>query len=54
MSWRVIVGTLSLVITMILLGYVAVTEQVVPEPGNENYRKAGNCRRPDGRERQFG
>src|SRR5690349_8090156 len=27
MSWRVIVGTLSLVITMILLGYVAVTEQ---------------------------
>lgn len=27
MTWRVIVGTLSLVITMILLGYVAVTEQ---------------------------
>jgi mono/diheme cytochrome c family protein len=27
MSWRVIVGTLSLVVTMILLGYVAVTEQ---------------------------
>jgi mono/diheme cytochrome c family protein len=27
MSWRVIVGSLSLVITMILLGYVAVTEQ---------------------------
>ena len=27
MSWRVIVGTLSLVITMVLLGYVAVTEQ---------------------------
>jgi mono/diheme cytochrome c family protein len=27
MSWRVIVGTLALVITMILLGYVAVTEQ---------------------------
>ncbi len=26
MTWRVIVGTLSLVITMILLGYVAVTE----------------------------
>lgn len=27
MTWRVIVGTLSFVITMILLGYVAVTEQ---------------------------
>jgi mono/diheme cytochrome c family protein len=27
MTWRVIVGTLSLVITMIVLGYVAVTEQ---------------------------
>lgn len=27
MTWRIIVGTLSLVITMILLGYVAVTEQ---------------------------
>lgn len=27
MTWRVIVGTLSMVITMILLGYVAVTEQ---------------------------
>jgi mono/diheme cytochrome c family protein len=27
MSWRVIVGSVSLVITMILLGYVAVTEQ---------------------------
>ncbi len=27
MTWRVIVGTLSLVLTMILLGYVAVTEQ---------------------------
>jgi cytochrome c2 len=27
MTWRVIVGTLSLIITMIVLGYVAVTEQ---------------------------
>lgn len=27
MTWRVIVGTLSLVITMIVVGYVAVTEQ---------------------------
>lgn len=27
MTWRVIVGTLSFVITMILFGYVAVTEQ---------------------------
>ena len=27
MTWRVIVGALSLVITMIVLGYVAVTEQ---------------------------
>ena len=27
MTWRVIVGTLSLVVTMVLLGYVAVTEQ---------------------------
>jgi mono/diheme cytochrome c family protein len=27
MTWRVIVGTLSLVITMVVLGYVAVTEQ---------------------------
>jgi mono/diheme cytochrome c family protein len=27
MTWRVIVGTLSLLITMIVLGYVAVTEQ---------------------------
>jgi mono/diheme cytochrome c family protein len=27
MTWRVIVGTLSFVVTMILIGYVAVTEQ---------------------------
>ena len=27
MTWRVIVGTLALIITMIVLGYVAVTEQ---------------------------
>lgn len=27
MTWRVIVGTLSLVVTMIVLGFVAVTEQ---------------------------
>ncbi len=27
MTWRIIVGTLSLIITMIVLGYVAVTEQ---------------------------
>ena len=27
MTWRVIVGTLSLIVTMIVLGYVAVTEQ---------------------------
>jgi mono/diheme cytochrome c family protein len=27
MTWRVIVGTVSIVVTMILLGYVAVTEQ---------------------------
>jgi nitric oxide reductase subunit C len=27
MTWRVIVGTLALIVTMIVLGYVAVTEQ---------------------------
>ena len=27
MTWRVILGTLSLVVTMVVLGYVAVTEQ---------------------------
>src|SRR3990170_2953376 len=27
MTWRVIVGTLSLMVTMIVLGFVAVTEQ---------------------------
>jgi mono/diheme cytochrome c family protein len=27
MTWRIIVGTISVVVTMVLLGYVAVTEQ---------------------------